>query len=110
MDLAEADPHKAYIQGLRYLDEGIMVQDKLYEFLLPIIEACFHIPGFQNMRKEDSDKWGEAEQIKKVCEQTPYKIQLCWSVVQAQWGEGLVKCWSRWGAVMLMAMHHHAAH
>ena len=92
--LSQESPERAYLQGLVYLDEALGWTEQLEEFLVLIIDACRKIPGFEQLRKKDGNKWRRADDIRRHYQTTPHKVNIAWNVVAERWGEdvaGLLK-------------------
>lgn len=85
-DLARTDPVRAYLQGLAYLEEGMALRESAHGLVIPVIEECSKVPGFDKMRKADISRWKQAEGIKKEHEETTHKVQKAWEAVERNWG------------------------
>lgn len=85
-DLANTDPKRAYLQGLAYLEEGMALRESAHELIIPVIEECSKVPGFEKLRKADMSRWIQAEGIKREYEDMTRKIEKAWEVVEKNWG------------------------
>ena len=59
------------------------------EFLVPIIDVCRKMPGFENLHKQDAHKWKRANDIRRHYQTTPHKMEVAWKVTSKCWEEDM---------------------
>ena len=87
--LSNKSPERAYLQGLVYLDKAFAWTESMEEFLVPIIDTCHKIPGFDSLRKQDVHKWCHANDIRCHYQTTPHKMEAAWKATLERWGDNI---------------------